>query len=207
MTKVITDYSHNSDADLDTVATTIVTDCNGNANFKFVNGELDNAAAAQTNYHTKLAELANGGPQAVTAKDMAKKVLQDALSVLCQQINIQCGGDKEKAQSSGAPLAKTPTVSVMPVPTGLVVKYNDVSGSVDIKVDTPNVSDHGTIFAYTLATNAPTNLNDWKLAIANGHKATIKGLTAGQTYAFAAAYKGRDEDDLIWCPAINKMVV
>jgi len=151
--------------------------------------------------------LPRGGVQAVTLKDIAKKVLTDDLHVLALQVNLQAGGDVAKLQSSGIPLALKPSAQVMPVPTGLQVQQNDVSGSVTVNIDVPNVSHHGTLFAYTLAANAPANANDWKQKHANGHSIALNGLTPGTSYQFAAAYKGRDEVDLIWCPAIAKMVV
>lgn len=68
------------------------------------------------------------------------------------------------------------------------------------------VSDHGTVFAYTLATNTNTNPNEWMLKTSNGYKATISGLTPGMAYEFTAAYKGTDEETLVWAPPVNKIL-
>lgn len=207
MNSVIIDFSRTTDAQLDATALTILNSCTGNSNFVFNTNVLPDATAAQTDYHNKLAAVALGGPIAVTAKNVARGILENNLRIVCTQVNLQANGDLGKLQSSGAPLAKTPGSHDMPIPTGLSIQYNNIPGSVDVSVDKPNVSDHGTLFAYTLAAIAPANTNDWKNIHANGHKLTINGLTAGQTYQFSAAYKGKDGEDLIWAPAITKMVV
>jgi hypothetical protein len=144
---------------------------------------------------------------ATTDKNTARATLEATLNILCKQINLQANGDLKKLQSSGAPLAKTPEHHDMPVPTGLVAAYNDVSGSMDLKVDKPKVTDHGTMFIYAPAATAPANKNDWKMVHSNGHSTTIKGLTPGQNYSLSAAYKGKDGVDLIFAPAITKMAV
>jgi hypothetical protein len=95
----------------------------------------------------------------------------------------------------------------MPVPTGIIAMHNDVSGSMDVKVDKPNVTDHGTMFAYNLVSNVQPDINKWPVKHANGHSLTISGLTPGQNYQFSAAYKGKDTDPLVWCPPITKMAV
>lgn len=205
--KTITNFTHFSEANLSELAATVIQNCTGNANFTFTGNALADVTAAAADFNTKMANVTTGGPTAVTVKDIAKKVLTDALHVVALQVNLQANNDVAKLQSSGIPLVQHGTAQVMPVPTGLQVQLTDVSGSVNISVDVPAVSHHGTLFAYTPAANAPASANDWKHKHGNGHSFTLSGLTAGSTYQFAAAYKGRDEDDLIWCPAITKMVV
>jgi len=205
--KTITNFLNFTEAELSELASTVIHNCTGNANFNFTGNSMANLTGASGDFNDTLGAVPTGGPQAVTVKDIAKKVLTDALHVVALQVNLQAEGDVAKLQSSGIPLVQKGTAQVMTVPTGLQVQLTDVSGSVNISVDVPAVTDHGTLFAYTLAANAPANANDWKHKHANGHSLTIGGLAAGSNYQFAAAYKGRDEDDLIWCPAITKMVV
>jgi hypothetical protein len=207
MNSVITDFSVATDPQLDVIAQTIVTSSTGNGNFSFTDDALQNVAASQNDFHVKLADVALGGPMAITAKNEARAALLINLRVVCRQINLQANGDLGKLQSSGAPLAKTRSSHDMPMPTGLSIKYNNISGSVDVSVDKPSVSDHGTLFAYTLVASAAADVNDWKNLHANGHSLTINALTAGQTYQFSAAYKGKDTEKLIWAPAVAKMVV
>ena len=207
--KVITNFTGLTDGQLDETSSTIIHDCTGNANFTFTGGALTNAAAAQTDYHTKLAAVALGGAMAVTAKDLAKTVLTNDLHILALQVNLQANGDITKLQSSGFPLAQQGSSQTMPVPTGSKVDYNNVSGSVDISVNKPNVSDHGTIFAYWDSSLGayPQNPYDWKVRHANGHSFTLTGLTVGTVYVFCCAYKGKDTDAMIWGDRISKMVV
>lgn len=206
MWKVKINYSDLNDAELDETSSTIVKDCTGNPNFTFTT-ELTKATAAQTDYHNKLALVALGGPLATAAKNEARGVLETALRVLCTQINLQGNGNEGKLKSSGAPLVKEATNEPMPVPTGMAVKQTNVSGTVKVSVDVPDVHDHGTIFAYTLSASAAPNINDWKNTHANKHSMDISGLTRGSEYSFSAAYKGKDEQPLVWCPAITMMVV
>ena len=205
--KVIINFIHFAEADLNELASTVVKNCTGNVNFTFTGGALVNVTAAATTFSSKLSAVPTGTPQAVVEKDIAKKVLTDALHILALQVNLLANNDKAKLESSGIPLVAKGSTQVMPIPTGLQVKLSDVSGSVNISVDVPNVSHHGTLFAYTLAANAPANPEEWKLKHANGHSFTLSGLTPGSNYQFTAAYKGNDAEDLIWCPAITKMVV
>lgn len=205
--KIRIDYSSDTDSELDAHSSAIVKGCTGNTNFVFTGAALANVTLAQSDYHGKSALIATGNTGSVAAKDAAREVLLDDLRIICTQANLQANGDLVKLKSTGAPLNKEPSSSIMPVPTDMEVKYNDVSGSVHISVDKPNVSDHGTMFAYTLAADAPADINDWKIRHSNGHSLTLKGMTSKQDYKFAAAYKGLDDDELIWCAVITKLVV
>jgi hypothetical protein len=207
--KVITNFQNINDALLNETSSTIIHDCTGNVNFTFTGGALTAATAAQTDYHNKLAAVALGGTMAVTAKDLAKTVLTNALQILALQVNLQANGDITKLQSSGIPLVQQGSSQTMPVPTGAKVDYNNVSGSVDVSVSKPNVSDHGTIFAYwdTSLGAYPQNPYNWRVRHANGHSFTLTDLTVGTVYVFCCAYKGKDTDALIWGDRISKMII
>jgi hypothetical protein len=206
MWKVKINFSDLSDAELDQIGNDIVKGCTGNANFIFTS-ELTKATTARDDYHTKLSLVPLGGPVATANKNESRVTFENALRVLCTQVNLQSGGVESKAKSSGAPLYKETEVVPMPVPTGLKVKQLNVSGSVKVSVDVPTVHDHGTIFAWTLAASADANINNWKNTHSNKHSLDISGLTRGGEYSFSAAYKGKDGDALAWCPAITIMVV
>ena len=72
--------------------------------------------------------------------------------------------------------------------------------------DTCPIRSHGTIFAFTPATNADPDPNNWRIKHSNGHSLTIKGLTTGVAYLFTAAYKGLDEETLVFALPISKVV-
>jgi hypothetical protein len=144
---------------------------------------------------------------ATAAKNEARALLEGCMKTICTQINLQAGGNILKLTSSGAPLEAEKKTAAMPKPTGLVVKQQEVSGSVKLSVPVPEVHDHGTIFAYTLEEGADPDINNWKNIHANKHSLDVSGLTRGKVYLFAAAYKGQDGVALVWSNVVTMMVV
>jgi hypothetical protein len=204
--KAISDYSRDTDDELDDVGSEAVKNLTGNASFT-VTTELNKVNVAQTDFHGKKAAAGTGGPAAVSAKNDARKVLIDALHALALVVNIQANGNETKLKSTGLRLTKVATNEALPQPTGLVVKQGAASGTISIKVNVPGAADHGTLFAYSPVSNPETNPNEWKMQHANGHSININGLVRGTEYNISAAYKGKDGTVLAWCPAIKFMVV
>lgn len=201
--KVITNFSNYSDSNLDVVGNSAVTGLTGNASFTFVNAELTTLTTNQNTYHIKLAAVATGNASAVIEKNAARKDLLSSLRVIAIQVNLQADGDLLKLQSSGLPLAAIPQHHMQSAPEGLIVD-NGNSGELYAKVDRSPAGDNGTVFAYTLANNAATNPEAWTVKPVNSHSITVKGLTPGMEYKFSAAYKGNDEEDLVWAPPVSK---
>ena len=203
--KVITNYSRYSDANLEVIGNTAVKDLTGNANFTFVNSELNTLTAAVTKYTNALAALAGGGKTLVTAKNIARNDLLKALHVIAIQVNLQADGDLLKLQSTGLPLVTSPQHRVQSVPIGFVVN-NGNSGELIASVNPSPVGDRGTIFTYTVSSNPVTNPELWTTKHVNGHSTTFKNLTLGAEFKVSAAYKGNDNDSLVWAPVITKIV-
>lgn len=203
--KVITDFSDAKDADLEVDASNAVKGLTGNTNFTFAGNTLTNFATTVSNYHTSLGALATGGRAAVTAKNAARAALETSFGAVAVIVNQQANGDLAKLQTSGIKLAKQPSKQVQPVPVNFRVE-NGNNGDIIVSVDKSPVTDHGTVFAYTPAANASSNINLWTLKPVNGHSAVIKGLPAGVAYLFSVAYKGSDDEDLVWAPPITKYV-
>lgn len=203
--KVITNFDAFADLDLDEAAAKAQTSLTGNANFTFTGTVFTDFTAAASTYHGKIGALATGGTQAVIAKDAAKDVLQTKFSALAKEVNRQANGDLAKLTSSGIALAKQPVHQPQPQPVGLQVKNGNGTDML-VSVSTSGVSNHGCIFAYTPATNAPADPNTWTIKHSNGHSIIIKGLTPGTAYLFTVAYKGADDEDLVFAPPVNKIV-
>lgn len=206
--KIITDYGVYADDTLEATAQSGITGTTGNANFTFAGKELSDATTAKGDYSKALAAVATGNSADVTAKNQAKTVLVEKLAVLCGSINLQAGGDLGKLQTTGFPLAKVGTHQQMGPVLNFQVNRGSNAGTMELKVDKPNYTDHGTVFAYWDAAlgDAPTNIDKWFHRSSNGHSVSLTGLTPGKTYPFAAAYKGADSDPLIWSAIISKMV-
>ncbi len=203
--KVVTDFSDLKDAELDVEAANAVKGLSGNPDFTFAGNELKDFTTDAGDYHTAMGSLATGGKLAVTAKNTARTTLEKSFGAVAVIVNQQANGVLGKLQGSGIPLTEQPSYDVQPVPVNFRVD-NGANGVMNVAVDKSTVTDHGTVFAYTPVVNAPSDINLWTLKPANGHSAVVKGLPAGAAYLFSAAYKGRDDDDLVWASAITKYV-
>lgn len=204
--RVLTGFTELNDGELDIEAANAVTGLTGNANFTFSNDALTNFTAAAEAYHNSLGALSTGGKPAVVFKNQVRAALLPLFSAAAIIVNQQAAGDETKLLSSGIKLAAdTRQHHEQPVPINLQVTNGD-NGTMIVSVKHSPVGDHGTIFAYTPATNTVTNPNAWTLKVANAHKITITGLTPGNAYYFTAAYKGSDDDALVWAPPVNKIV-
>ena len=203
MYKVITGFTNYSDPTLDVAGISAVTGLTANVHFTFVNGELTVLTTNQNTFHTKLAAVATGNALAVTEKNAARKGLLTAMRIIAIQVNLQADGDLLKLQSSGLPLATVPQYHAQSAPEGFIID-NGNSGELYAKVNKSPVGDSGTVFAYTLASNTVTDPEQWTLKPANSHSITFKNLTPGVEYKVSAAYKGNDEDDLVWAPPVSK---
>jgi hypothetical protein len=203
--KVITNFDGFADVELDDAASKANTALTGNANFTFTGTVFTDFTGAATSYHSKMAALATGGRQAVIAKDIAKEILKAKFSAVAKEVNRQANGDLGKLNSSGIDLAKQPIHQQQQQPVGLQVKNGNGTDML-LSVNTGSVANHGCIFAYTPATNTDPNPNNWTIKHSNGHSITIKGLTAGTAYLFTVAYKGADDEDLVFAPPVNKIV-
>lgn len=203
--KIITDFSDFKDADLDVEASNAVKGLTGNTYFTFTGTQLTNLTTNAAAYHTALGNLATGGKTAVTAKNAARKVLENSFGEVANIVNQQASGDLNKLQTTGITLQKQPVHQAQPLPVNFKVE-NGNNGAMNVSVDKSTVADYGTVFAYTPVTNAASDINLWTLKPVNGHSTIIKGLPAGVPYLFSAAYKGSDGDDLVWASPITKYV-
>ena len=205
--KIITSYKTYSDADLDSTTNAGIKGTTGNAAFTFTKGELTDVVTAYGAYHAAEAAVATGNKAAITAKDAARKVLEEKLGILCPSINLQANGDLGKLQSTGFPIAKEGSHQVMGLPINFKAERGSNAGEMVLSADKPSYSDHGMVFAFwnPVYGEAPKSLDDWFHRSCNGHGLIIKNLKPGTSYPFAAAYKGADSDDLVWSAVVTKM--
>ncbi len=203
--RVITDFSDATDADLSLAASNAVKGLTGNASFNFTGNIFKDLEGNATDYYSSLSGLLTGGKSAVITKNAVREALLKSLNEVAIVVNQQADGDLLKLQSSGITLAEQPSYDQQPMPINFRVE-NGNNGAINVAVDKSTVTDHGTVFAYTPVTGAVADINGWTLKPVNGHSAVIKGLPAGVAYLFSAAYKGRDNDDLVWAAPITKYV-
>ena len=204
--KVLTGFTHVDDGELDIEAANAVKGLTGNSNFVFTGNTLTNFSDAAATYHDSLAALSTGGKTAVVAKKQAREELLPLFTAVAIIVNQQANGNEAMLLSSGIKMASgNRQHHQQPVPVNLQV-VNGSNGNMIASVTHSPVGDHGTVFAYTPATNTSTDPNTWTQKTANGHKITISGLTPGTAYNFTAAYKGTDDEPLVWAPPVNKIV-
>ena len=205
--KLLTDYTHFTDDELDAIGASGKKGLTGNTNVTIVAADLSAFDNAVDGYHTAKGAVRTGGTAATAAKNAAKVLLQAECKRIAQICNLQTT-DATKLSSTGLPLAKHAGSVNLPLPTGLEVYKvrNTNAGDMHAQVDKPAVSDHGTVFAIQEITTATgsDNPDDWTHVSINGHSTTLH-LNAGSRYRIAAAYKGKDGDELTWCPFITIM--
>ncbi|MBE7174679.1 MAG: hypothetical protein INR73_29175 [Williamsia sp.] len=204
LAKVLTGFTNLTDGDLDTAVANAVTSLDKNPNFTLGTTFTQFSEAAMA-YHVALGALVTGGKPATVAKDDAREVLEALFTQVAIMVNQQAAGDVTMLLSSGIKQVAAREHHQQPMPVNLQVKNGD-NGAMILSVLHSPVGDHGTLFAYTPATNLNTDPNSWTMKNVNGHKATLTGLTPGVSYRFTAAYKGTDDDVPVWAPPISKIV-
>ncbi len=205
--KIITDYSNLAESELDTTASAGIKGTTGNASFTFTNNELTNATAAQTAYHNSLSAVATGTSVSVTTKNDQRDILLSTLSILCGTINILAKNDLAKLKSTGFTLSKEGSTVTMGPVEGFTVARGAV-GVIILAAKKPSYHTHGIVFAYWDPAYgvAPASPDDWFHRFVTGHDLHLKKLKIGATYQFAAAYKGSDDQDLVWTTPVSKTV-
>jgi hypothetical protein len=203
--RVLTGFSELGDDELDEAAANAVTGLKGNTAIVFAGSTFTDFQAGAGTYHDSLGALKTGGKTATTAKNLAREALLPLFSAVAIVVNQQAAGNLLVLQTTGIPLAAHKEHHQQPLPINFQVG-NAVNGNMVASVKHSPAGDHGTVFAFTPATNTNTNPNTWTLMLVNGHKATITGLTPGTAYLFTCAYKGLDDEALVWAPPVNRIV-
>ena len=206
MNQVITDLTHKKEGELSPAVAAIITGCTGNANFDVV-AELAAVVTDKAAFDTALSDCTHGNESDTTVKNQKEVLLVKSVKVLGVQINVQAAGDRVKALSSGFEMEKVAEHHAMEEVENFKVKPSNLSGAMEVSAEKPAYSTHGTIFAYWDPAFGPTpaDKNKWFQRHSNGHSLLLTGFTPGVTYPFSSAYKGLDEDALIWSDIINKM--
>ena len=207
MNKVVIDISHEADDSISATVGAAITGITGNANFTMV-APLAALVSAKAAYDPALAACEHGNEADTTLKNQKKVLLSTAYRAVAVQVNVQANGDRIKALSSGCTLEKEGSHQVMGEVVNFKVTVGSVAGYMDFSADKPKTfSTHGIIFSYwdPALGPTPTDKNKWFQRHSNGTSLTIGGFTPGVSYPFAAAYKGLDNEVLVWTATMNKM--
>ena len=205
--KVLTNFDKYSDTGLSALALQMIEALNKNTNFVFTKSELVNLIADQADYGSRLSENPLGGIMETEYKNQSKAKLGESLHTICTEINAQQKGNTTALESSGAPLAKDSSnnngdITITPKELKAIAGSDATELNASVKRN-PAVSDHGTMFAYTEAANAPADISLWSMQYCTCHHQTLKGLKKGTNYMVAAAFQGPSKSKLAFCSPIS----
>ena len=170
-----------SDSVLVTDVTTIVTSMTGNDNYTTPSPALTLITTANNAFASAIADAADGGKQATSAKYAKRAELVALMRQLGNYVQGACGGDMTKLLSSGFPVQK-PDRSPASIPVTPIA---------------PKVSQGLTGQAYSATKPVDfTYIYNWRVALASkpddfvqhgqstAARTTFEGLTPGQAYIF-----------------------
>src|SRR5438132_1741121 len=129
-----------------------------------------------------LSKKASGATADVRGVNVARNDLEDALNELGNYVNIVAKGDATIVDKSGFPsydTARTPDTSPPPAPQNLVLRQDDLSGSLVARCrpDRPR-----SVNEVQTNTTDPNNESGWKpTGMFSGGKAVLSGFTPGTT--------------------------
>ena len=169
-----------SDAQLRTDATTIVTSMTNNPTYPSPTPALGAVTTAANEFSLAIANAANGGREMTAIKNAKRAVLGALLRELCSYVAVACQGDMAMLLASGFPIQKptrTPA-GVLPAPATPVLSLGARTG--ELAAVTSRMTN-----AYTY---------NWRVALATSPtlyvqtpqttaaRTVFAGLTPGQTY-------------------------
>ena len=122
-----------SDADLITRTTGILTAMTGNTAYPTPAPTLAAVHASLTAFSTALSDAQGGGVVLTAAKNAAREALALLLRELASYVHVACKGDMQKLLSSGFPIQKPSRqpVGVLLPPVGLTLANGTRSGELD----------------------------------------------------------------------------
>lgn len=134
--KVIVDYSHTLDNDIDQAADHIAEKMTGNTNFSD-QASVDLTAAviaANATYKVKLEAAIDGSKINTAEKNTAKRILANALHDLGTHINVLAQGDEVALKSTGFRLHEQPSpVGELPKPLWVKLTDGESNGEIIVK--------------------------------------------------------------------------
>jgi hypothetical protein len=205
--RVLINYTEESDAGIQVVAKSVIAGCTNNTSFVFTKSELVNVVSAEDDYANILSTITSGNHSDITLKNEARNKLENAMRVLCTEINRQHAGNTAVLQTSGAPLTAGSLQSKggdKPPAEGLKADAGVKATEMKVKVaKAVGVTDYGTMFACIDALNATDNIDLWPKTFATGHRTVIGSLKPATKYLLSAAYVGANGTKLVFCAPIT----
>ncbi len=188
--KIIISFAKLKDDDLDTKSQVIINNLTGNANFANPVPALADVTTARTNYVTALTDAQTGGKQETSAKNQARKALEDILRLLGLYVQANCQNNEAIALSSGFDIQRTATpVGVLAKPEAFVAENGPATGTMQVSC---NKIEGARTYVFEVTEAPVTDASVWTSKYATGKAFLFDGLMPGKQYAFRMAGIGAE---------------
>lgn len=185
--KLIKDFSHLPDGNMDQRAQTIVVAMTGNANFPTPVPALTVISTAITDYQGSMTAAASGDHTAIEIKNQKREELEGLLQQLGLYVESKSGDNAAILLSSGFKISKDPApVGALPKPTDFKVMP---SGKGEVKLAMHKIEGARIYqFEYKL-----TTATEWKINVHTKTKLLLTGLESGKEYNFRVVAVGASD--------------
>jgi len=165
-----------------------------NANFPNVVPTAANMVIAADNFEAAMANASTGNRDAIASKNVQKKALQGLMRSWGLYVNLLSDGNIGMLISSGLPLTKEPTPSVLGLPENLAINQAINPGSVEVSFRSVQ---NAISYRYEWALNPITANTVWQGTGSSLRKMVISGLEQGINYWFRVRAYGTKKQETV----------
>lgn len=184
-------YERMPDAKLLDIASYIQSQMTGNANFPTPDPTLAEVQTKINVFSDGVTAAKTGDRMKIAAKNQAKEELVDTLHLLAAYVAYTAKGSVAVAQTSGIPMAKTPSPRPpLTQPENLKVQNTDQTGEIEVSV---NKVPGAVSYMHQYSTDAELKEESWQSMTCTQSKCTITGLAPGTLYYFRVVAIGRKD--------------
>ena len=175
-----------------------------NANFPNVVPTAANMAIAADNFEAAMANASTGNRDAIANKNVQKNTLQGLMHNWGMYVNLLSEGNLEMLISSGLPLTKERTPSVLGVPENLAITQAVNPGSVEVSFKAVN---NAVNYRYEWAPNPFTADTVWQTISSTSRKQVISDLEEGTNYWFRVRAYGTKKQETVSSEVLEFIIV
>ena len=175
-----------------------------NANFPNIVPTAANMATAADNFEAAMANASTGNRDAIANKNVQKKALQGLMHNWGMYVNLLSDGNLEMLISSGLPLTKEPSPSVLGVPENLVISQSVNPGSVEVSF---KAVDNAINYRYEWTPNPVTANTVWEAISSTVRKQVISDLEQGSNYWFRVRAYGTKKQETVSSEVLEFVIV
>ena len=186
--KILVDFSHYRDAELDQKANFIIGSMSGNAAFPDPVPDIAAITMANDEYITARRDAETGDHEKIAIKNQKRAILEDLLGKLGLYVQANGKNDEAILISSGFSLKKDrEPVGMLPKPTGFSVHATE-QGMVQLDLNAIKGAD-----SYRFEYRLPEDPN-WTVRISTKSDLLLTGLESGKQYEFRVAGIGSNPE-------------